>query len=77
MFEQLKDLLVEQMSIPADSITPDAELVNDLGLNSLEMADMVVICEDKFDITFAEEDLPGLMTIDDIVKYLEDKIGGK
>lgn len=77
MFEQLKDLLVEQMSIPADSITPDAELVNDLGLNSLEMADMVVICEDKFDITFAEEDLPGLMTIDDIVKYLEDKTGGK
>lgn len=73
MFEQLKDLLVEQMSIPADSITPDAELVNDLGLNSLEMADMVVICEDKFDITFAEEDLPGLMTIGDIVKYLEDK----
>lgn len=77
MFEQLKDLLVEQMSIPADSITPDAELVNDLGLNSLEMADMVVICEDKFDITFAEEDLPGLMTIDDIVRYLEDKTGGK
>ncbi len=73
MFEQLKDLLVEQMSIPADSITADAELVNDLGLNSLEMADMVVICEDKFDITFAEEDLPGLMTIGDIVKYLEDK----
>ncbi len=77
MFEQLKDLLVEQMSLNPDSITPDAELVNDLGLNSLEMADMVVICEDKFDITFAEEDLPGLMTIGDIVKYIDDKTGGR
>lgn len=77
MFEQLKDLLVEQMSLNPETITPDAELVNDLGLNSLEMADMVVICEDKFDITFAEEDLPGLMTIGDIVTYLEDKTGNK
>lgn len=77
MFEQLKDLLVEQMSLNPDSITPDAELVNDLGLNSLETADMVVICEDKFDITFAEEDLPGLMTIGDIVKYIDDKTGGR
>ncbi len=77
MFEQLKDLLVEQMSLNPDSITLDAELVNDLGLNSLEMADMVVICEDKFDITFAEEDLPGLMTIGDIVKYIDDKTGGR
>lgn len=77
MFEQLKDLLVEQMSLNPDSITPDAELVNDLGLNSLEMADMVVICEDKFDITFAEEDLPGLMTIGDIVKYIDDKTGSR
>ncbi len=75
MFEKVKDLLVEQMSLDPDAITMEAELVNDLGLNSLEMADMVVICEDKFDITFDEQDLPGLMTIGDIVNYIENKIG--
>lgn len=71
MFEKLKNLLVEEMSINPHDITLDAELVNDLGFNSLELADLVVLCEDKFDMVFDEKMLPSLLTVRDIVNYLE------
>ena len=71
MFDKIKDLLVEEMSINESDIVPDAELMNDLGMNSLELADLVMLCEEKFDMTFDENDLPTIVTIKDLVNYLE------
>lgn len=73
MFEKIKKLLCEEMSLNEADITLDSELVNDLGLNSLEMADMIVICEEKFDITFEDDDLTKLVTIGDVVNYIESR----
>ena len=50
MFEEFKNLLVEQMSVDEADITPEAELVSDLGINSLELADLIFSCESKFNI---------------------------
>ena len=50
MYEKVKELLVEELSIKAEDITPESELVSDLGINSLELADLVLSCEEKFDI---------------------------
>ncbi|MBQ7646444.1 MAG: acyl carrier protein, partial [Clostridia bacterium] len=58
MFEKLKNLLVEEMNINEADIVPDAELMNDLGMNSLELADLVMLCEENFNMTFEESDLP-------------------
>lgn len=71
MFEQFKALLAEEMSINPDDITPEASFVNDLGFNSLELADLVVLCEDTFNIEFDEEELPHLLTVKDVVNYIE------
>ncbi|HPE95870.1 MAG TPA: acyl carrier protein [Bacillota bacterium] len=71
MFEQLKEVLVDEMSINPNDITPEAELVNDLGFNSLELADLVVLCEDKFNMVFDEKELPSLITVRDVVNYIE------
>lgn len=71
MFEKIKELLVEDLNIPEEDITPEAELVNDLGFNSLELADLVVLCEDRFEIEFNEKDLPTLLTVGDVVSYIE------
>ena len=67
MYEKLKQVLVEEMSINPD----DIKLIGDLGFNSLELADLVVLCEEKFDIVFKDADLPGLLTVRDVVDYLE------
>lgn len=73
MFEEIKKILVEEFSVEEDKITPDAEFVNDLGINSLELADLVFICEDKFNVTFEEDDLHTFLTVGDVVNYLTDK----
>ena len=74
MFEKLKDILVEELSIDADQITMEAELTNDLGINSLDLADLVLLCEDEFGIEFGESDLHKFITVDDVVKFIESKI---
>lgn len=72
MFQQLKDLLVEEMSIDPSLITPEAELMNDLGFNSLELADLVVLCEERFGIVFDDAAIPGLLTVGDVAAYIEE-----
>ena len=72
MLTKLKDLLVEEMDINADLIKPEAELMNDLGFNSLELADLVVLCEERFGVIFDEAALPSLLTVGDVVAYLEE-----
>ncbi len=71
MFEKVKALLIQELQINEDDITLDAELVNDLGINSLELADLVLICEEEFDIEISDDDLRTFTTVGDVVKYLE------
>lgn len=74
MFEKFKNLLVEELQLDEDAITLDAELVNDLGINSLELADLVMLCEDNFDVQISDEACREFVTVGDVVKYLEDNV---
>ena len=71
MLEKFADLLVEELQINRKDITLDAELSNDLGINSIELADLVMLCEDKFGIVIEDDDIRGFTTVGDVVKYLE------
>ena len=71
MFEKLRDILVEEMSVNPADIKPETELVGDLDFNSLELADLVVLCEERFNIEFDDSVLHTLLTIKDVVDYLE------
>ncbi len=72
MFEKVKELLVEELSVNENDITPSAELVNDLGINSLELADLVLLCEDKFDIEIGDDVIHKFVTVGDVVDYLSE-----
>ena len=71
MFEQLKKIMIDEMQIDAAKITPEAELVNDLGFNSLELAELVIHCEETFGIEVDEEIAKDFVTVKDVVNYLE------
>ena len=75
MFETLKAYLVDELHVNEDDITMEAELINDLGFNSLELADMVMACEEKFDVIIDDEELHNFTTVGDVVKYLESAKG--
>lgn len=71
MYDKFVDLLVEELQIDPADITMDAELSNDLGINSIELADLVMICEDKFGITINDDEIRKFTTVGDVVAYLE------
>ena len=52
----------------------EAELSGDLGINSLELADLVYACEEKFNVVIEDEDLHNFNTVGDVVNYLESKV---
>ena len=72
MFERVKEILIEEMQVSEDLITNDAELVNDLGVNSLELADLILVCEEKFGIEIKDDDIHKFITVGDIVNYLSE-----
>lgn len=71
MYDKFVNLLVEELQIDPSEITMEAELSNDLGINSIELADLVMICEEKFGITIEDDEIRKFTTVGDVVAYLE------
>ena len=71
MFETIKNLLIDQMGIDEKLITPEAKLIADFELNSLELAEFILTCEEEFKISIKDEDLKKLVCVNDIVEYIE------
>jgi acyl carrier protein len=73
MFENLKKFLVEELHVKAEDVTMEAELSGDLGINSLELADLVYLCEEKFNVVIDDDELNNFVTVGDVVRYLENQ----
>ena len=71
MFENVKQFLVDELRVKPEDVTMEAELSGDLGINSLELAELVLACEEKFNVVIDDEDLHQFSTVGDIVTYLE------
>ena len=71
MFEKVADLLVEELQLNRGDIKPESELSGDLGINSIELADLVMICEERFGIESSDDDSKNFVTVRDVVDYLE------
>ena len=73
---KVKQVIAEKLQIDAEQITMEAAIVEDLGADSLEQADILFSLEDEFGITADDSDeAEGLKTVADIVAYLEKKVG--
>ena len=76
IFKTMQDLIAEQFAIDTDEISMDSSFVDDLGADSVDLVELVMAMEEKFDIgEIDEEDLAGLKTVGDCVRYLSSKLG--
>ena len=76
IFKTMQDLIAEQFAIDADEISMDSSFVDDLGADSVDLVELVMAMEEEFDIgEINEEDLAGLKTVGDCVRYLNSKLG--
>ena len=71
MFEQFKELLVDEFQVEEDKITLDAELSGDLAINSIELAELILRCEETFGIDIQEDEMHKFVTVGDVVEYRE------
>ena len=74
LFEELKKILVDELQVSEELVTPEAEFVNDMKLNSLEIADFIVLCEDKFEMEVDENDIHSILTVQDLCDYIAERI---
>jgi len=70
MFEKVKEILLDFTS---ENITPESTLVSDLGLSSFDVVSVVSEFEDEFDIEIPDRDIHKLITIQDVIAYIEEK----
>ena len=74
MLEKMKELIADQLSVDADSITEASSFKEDLGADSLDVVDLVMALEDEFDVEIPEDQVENIKTVGDIVKYIENKV---
>ena len=73
VFKKIKSILAEQFGENEDSITLDTNLTEDLGADSLDLADILMGIEDEFEVEIPDEDIENIKTVGDIVEYIENK----
>lgn len=73
IFEKIKSILVDQLDADGDAIKMDSLISDDLGADSLDIADIVMSLEEEFEVEVPDDVLQNLKTVGDIVKYIEEK----
>jgi acyl carrier protein len=76
--QRVKEIIVEQLGVNPDQVTPQASLIEDLGADSLDAVELVMVFEEEFGTEIPDEDAEKLQTVGDIIKYLEERgLGNK
>lgn len=72
VFEKVREILCEQLDLDEDEVTMTSDIADDLGADSLDMVDLVMSIEDEFELDVADEEIEGIKTVGDIVRYIEE-----
>ncbi len=72
-FDRVKKVVVEQLDVAEDEVTPQASFVDDLGADSLDVVELVMGLEEEFDIEIPDEDAEKITTVQEAVSYIDDK----
>ncbi|MCI5816362.1 acyl carrier protein [Ruminococcus sp.] len=70
-FDKLKAIIVEQFDVDESLVTPEADMQEDLGVDSLDVVDLIVIISEEFDIEIPDEVVDNIKTVGDIVAYID------
>ena len=69
--QKVKQIIVEQLGVDEDEVTPDASFVDDLGADSLDTVELVMAFEEEFSIEIPDEDAEKITRVKDAVSYIE------
>jgi acyl carrier protein len=72
--ERIAEIIVEQLGVSREEISPDASFVEDLGADSLDLVELVMAMEEEFDVEIPDDDAARIERIRDAVAYLKEKL---
>ncbi|MFP4381497.1 MAG: acyl carrier protein [Candidatus Sumerlaeia bacterium] len=72
---KVKEIIVEQLSVNADDVVPEAKFLEDLGADSLDIVELVMAFEEEFELDIPDEDAEKIRTVGDAVNYINEKQG--
>ena len=70
---QVIDVIVEQLGVDREKVTPEAKFIDDLGADSLDTVELVMSFEEKFSVDVPDEDAEKLKSVSDVVAYIKEK----
>ncbi len=73
LIDDIKEVVVEQLSVNPDEVKPEAKFVEDLGADSLDVVELVMALEEKFDIEIPDDEAEKIGTVQDVLDYIENK----
>lgn len=73
VLEALKKILVDQLDVDEGAVTMESSIIDDLGADSLDVVDMIMSLEEEFDLEIPDEEIEGMRTVGDIVRFIESK----
>jgi acyl carrier protein len=70
--QRVKDIIVEQLGVKPDQVTPEAKFIEDLGADSLDTVELVMALEEEFGQEIPDEEAEKLQSVGEVIKYIED-----
>jgi acyl carrier protein len=70
--QRVKDIVVEQLGVKPEQVTPQAKFIEDLGADSLDTVELVMALEEEFGIEVPDEQAEKLQSVGDVIKYVEE-----
>ena len=72
IFQKLKTIVVDQLGVNEENVTMEATFVDDLAADSLDIVELIMNIEEEFDLEIPDNDIEKIVTIGDVVKYIEE-----
>ena len=71
VFDKVKEIIVEQLGVTENTVTPEASFIDDLGADSLDIVELIMALEEEFDMEIPDSDAEKIVTVNDVVEYIK------
>lgn len=71
--ERVKSIIVDQLGVSLEEVTPQASFIEDLGADSLDIVELIMALEEEYEMEIPDEDAEKIQTVDDVTKYIQAK----